>query len=96
MLLKNTKETYGLIAKAFHWPTAIIIMALILVGLYMGSMENGPDKLQVYMLHKSFGILVLWLVGLRIVWRLINTQPAALPNHKPWERILAKLAHLAL
>lgn len=96
MCLKNTKDSYGLIAKIFHWPMALIILGLILVGLYMSAIEPSPEKLQMVYYHKSFGILILWLVGLRIIWRAFNTQPAHLPSHKGWERLLAKLAHFFL
>lgn len=96
MGLKNTKDSYGLISKAFHWLTALIILALIVVGLYMGSIPYGPFKLEIYALHKSFGILVLWLVGLRIIWKLLTTKPEAHPNHQWWERALAKITHLFL
>lgn len=96
MQVKDTKDTYGIISKALHWPTAFIILALILVGFYMGSMPNSPEKFEIYALHKSFGILVLWLAGLRILWRLFTKQPDPQENHKVWERILAKLAHILL
>ena len=96
MGLKNTKDSYGLVAKIFHWPMALIILGLILVGLYMSSVEPSPEKLQLIYYHKSFGILILWLVGLRLIWRAFNKPPIALPNHKGWERLLAKLAHFFL
>lgn len=96
MCLKNTKDSYGLVAKIFHWPMALIILGLILVGLYMSSIAPSPEKLQMIYYHKSFGILILWLVGLRIIWRAFSTQPAAIENHRSWERLLAKLVHLFL
>lgn len=96
MQIKNTKESYGLVSKIFHWPMAFIILGLILVGLYMGGLPNSPYKFEIYALHKSFGLLVLWLVGLRILWRLFNKQPEANASHKSWERLLAKLAHFLL
>ena len=96
MRLKNTQNAYGMLTKIFHWPTAFIILGLILVGLYMGSLPNGPDKFEIYALHKSFGILVLWLVGLRLLWRFLTKQPDHHQNHQLWERFLAKLARLLL
>ena len=96
MALKNTKESYGLISKAFHWLSAFIILALIVVGLYMGSIPYSPFKLEIYALHKSFGLLVLWLVGLRILWKLLTVKPEAHPNHQWWEKLLAKITHVFL
>lgn len=96
MKFKNTTDQYGAIAQFFHWAMAFIILSLLLVGLYMTGLEYSPKMLEIYALHKSFGLLVLWLVGLRILWRLFTKQPKHQENHHYWERILAKLAHLFL
>jgi cytochrome b561 len=96
MPLKNTKAEFGTITKTFHWVMALLVISLLAVGLYMTGMELSPDKFKVYGLHKSFGIVVLVLVSLRVLWRIFSTQPDALPTHKKSEKILAKLAHLGL
>lgn len=96
MNFKNTKDAYGIVTKMFHWSMALIILGLLLVGLYMTGMENSPQKFEVYGLHKSFGLLILWMVGLRILWRGFTVQPVAHENHAIWERILAKVTHLFL
>lgn len=95
-MIKNTKESYGIMAKLFHWPMALIMMGLIVVGLYMTSMEPSPDKYELYGLHKSFGLLILWMIGLRILWRFYSNPPQAHENHQKWERTLSKLTHFAL
>jgi len=94
--LKNTSETYGLIAKAFHWPMAIIMLGLLLLGLYMEGLDPSPDKYELYGLHKSFGLLILWMVGLRLIWRFYTKLPEPHENHQRWERVLAKIAHFLL
>jgi cytochrome b561/polyisoprenoid-binding protein YceI len=92
--LKNTKEKYGLIARGFHWLIALLIFCLLIVGFFMGSMSFGPDKLQVIGLHKSFGIAVLFLGALRIIWRTITPPPPSLSTHAWYEKILAKTIHI--
>lgn len=96
MLLKNTKDRFGFVAKFLHWTTALLIMTLLSVGFYMTSLGFSPTKLQIYMLHKSFGILVLMIVVLRIFWRLANPPPESLPTHKSWEKTLASFVHFFL
>ena len=96
MSLANNEYEYGGIARTFHWIIALLIMGLILVGLYMGTMEYSPQKLQVYGLHKSFGLLVLWLASARIIWRFVSLPPDALGTHAAWERGLAKITHVFL
>lgn len=96
MPLNNSKDTYGLVTKFFHWVTTFIILGVILVGLYMVSMPYGPEKLEMYAWHKSFGLLVLWFVGLRIIWRIFSVKPDPHPDHALWERVLARIAHFLL
>ena len=94
--IKNTKENYGIVAISLHWLMAILIIAMIILGIYMNGIENSPEKFKLYGLHKSFGSLILGLVSLRLIWKLMNIAPELPLNMKHWEKIVAKLGHLAL
>lgn len=93
MIWKNTTERFGAVAKNFHWLIAAIVVCLIGVGLYISDLDPSPLKFSLSFWHKSFGITVLALMVLRLVWRFANTQPAALANHKKWEKLFAKAIH---
>ena len=93
MIWRNTTEAYGSVAKTFHWVIAVLMIGILAVGLYMTGMKLGPDKFKLYGLHKSFGITILTLATLRLLWRLTGKHPFPLPNHQTWEKILAKLTH---
>lgn len=96
MNITNTDEEYGLVHKAFHWLIAVIIIGLLPVGLFMVGMENSPLKLEIYAMHKSFGLLVLALGILRLLWRFFSPVPDELETHKTWEVALAGGAHFWL
>ena len=96
MSLKNTTDHYGLIAKAFHWSMALIMMGLVLLGMYMVDLDRTPFKFELYGWHKSFGILILAMVIGRLIWKHMNPKPVAMDTHQKWEKILAKLAHIFL
>lgn len=96
MGLRNTQDEYGAVAKGFHWAVALLVIGVICAGLYMVNLDLSPAKLQIYALHKSVGITILVLVALRLVWRFSNAHPAALPTHRPWEKILARIVHALL
>ena len=93
MLIKNTKERFGLIAIVLHWVMALLVIGMIIVGLYMTSLPIGLEKLKFYGLHKEFGFLVLALVILRLLWRLANIRPKLLLPW--WEKTAALCAHWA-
>jgi cytochrome b561 len=43
--------------------------------------------------HKSFGVTILALIFLRVLWRVTHKPPAILATYKTWERKLATGAH---
>lgn len=98
MPITNTTERWGALAKAFHW----IIVALILVQFWLANQaENLPlglAKLAAYARHKSFGITILVLAVLRLLWRLYNRRhsPPLPADLAPWERGAAHLTHHGL
>lgn len=96
MPMGNTDDEYGAVARLFHWLTALLIFGLIPLGLYMGEVAYGPEKLELYVLHKSFGFLALFIVIGRIAWRVLNLPPSHLETHASWERFLAGVTHFFL
>ncbi len=96
IFFKNTDKSFGLIARGFHWTTALIVLALLSLGLYMAGLEYSPFKLNLYFWHKSFGILVLMLLTLRLGWRLYNGPPSPLASHEKWEKALSQKIHVLL
>src|SRR5437773_7692135 len=60
----NTEKSYGAAAIAVHWLMAVILIALVAVGLYMVRLPDvGFDttKIGLILYHKELGILVLAL-----------------------------------
>ncbi len=82
-------------AQWLHWLIALMIVGMGTVGLVMTDMAPSPDKIKIYALHKSFGITVLMLVGLRLVWRLATRHPPEVPG-PAWQRWSASAVHFAL
>lgn len=96
MILRNTRQRWGAVAMAFHWTMAIIIFAMIPLGIVAVNWRLSPTKLELFFWHKSFGITVLVLIILRLLWRFLNPTPA-LPKDTPRaEHFLAGLSHAAL
>lgn len=89
---------YSLTSRIIHWLMAAIILGLLAVGIYMTEFlsKEAPNRMQIYELHKSFGVLVLILIFIRIINRLIKKAPPLPPTMPKIEVILANLGHLAL
>ena len=89
---------YPLTMRLLHWSMAVIILGLIAAGWSMVSPDGQtPSKFDFfYPWHKSFGMLVLILVLVRLTVRLRASLPP-LPNTlSSWERAAAKTGHIAL
>lgn len=91
-MIRNTPQAWGRISIALHWLTAVLILGLAAVGLLMTELPTSPMKMQVYALHKSFGLTVLALTVLRLSWRLLAGSPEALPGGK-LQSLAAKSVH---
>ncbi|NND90327.1 MAG: hypothetical protein HKN42_05625 [Granulosicoccus sp.] len=91
------EQRYDDIAVLFHWTIALLIIGLLVIGKYMVSLdENDPVRFVLTQWHKSFGISVLLVSVLRLVWRFTHKpppEPAGLPD---WQKRLAALVHWLL
>nr|WP_241773633.1 cytochrome b/b6 domain-containing protein [Rickettsia asembonensis] len=91
MLLTNTENSYGLIAKLFHWLMSIIVIVMLIVGFSMDNFIEPPLKWQLYGIHEATGIVVLSLVIIRLLWKFYNANvllPEDMPN---WQKKAANI-----
>lgn len=93
-MLRDAHNRYGLVSIGLHWVMALAVFALFGLGVWMRTLDyddawynRAPD------LHKSAGMLLLFLLLLRLGWRLINARPELIG--RVWERIAALAIHRA-
>lgn len=91
----NARQKYSGGAIALHWLHAALVLFLIGWGLWMADLPKGPDRGWAFGIHKSFGLLAIIFIIVRIGWRLGHRPP---PNTAltPQEDRLAGLGHLGL
>ena len=93
----NTDEKFGRVSRMLHWTTAILFLSLIPMGFFTSMIPyDVPWRQGYYVVHKTIGFIVLFLVIVRIVWHFRSPAPALANNLRGWERKCAKTAHLAL
>jgi cytochrome b561 len=76
--LRNTDLTWGWPSKLLHWIVAVLVIAMIALGVVMVDLTQDLDlQYALFQIHKSTGITILALVLLRLGWRLANPTPAS-------------------
>jgi len=89
-------DRYSRTAVVLHWIIALLILAQIGLGWYMGDLPKGPDRTYFIGLHKSLGITTGLLILMRIAWRVVHAPPP-LPEWLPrWQARAADATHFLL
>ena len=86
---------YSTISKIFHW-LIFIIVTLMLSGSFF--LDDVPENYQgtAYMLHKSFGLIVLFLMLVRMFWIMYSGKPALPSTVSRWDKILSRIVQYSL
>lgn len=89
-------QGYSLTARVLHWLIAVIVIGMVPGGVYMANADQGPAQDLLFHLHRSFGVVLLPLMLVRLIYRLRNPPPP-LPRDIPAaQRAVAHAVHGAL
>lgn len=94
-MLHNTDQKFGIVSRANHWMSAIIVISLIAIGLFMTELDKGETRSTLYGLHKSLGVGIFLLVILRLIWLKISPNPLSLSDSE-LEQKMANIAKTIL
>ena len=89
MQLTNTRQSYGWVAIALHWISAIGVIVLHQLG---EAMEEAPDraaKLIAWGNHVQVGLLLVTFLAARLIWTASQPAPESLETRPPL-RILGR------
>ncbi|HEY1313134.1 MAG TPA: cytochrome b [Steroidobacteraceae bacterium] len=92
---QGSSGRYTAVAQAFHWVIAALIVTQFVLGHIAVDLPNGMHKLALFARHKSFGMTVLMLAILRLLWRLKNPPPELPAGMSAPERMIARATHAA-
>ena len=92
---QSTPLRYSAVAQVFHWVIAALVVTQFVLAYTADDLPIGVHKLALLARHKSFGMTILMLAILRLLWRLKNPPPALPAGMTPVERLLARATHAA-
>jgi cytochrome b561 len=94
-MLKNKKDSYGLVAILLHWLSAIIIFGLFGLGYWMVDLNYYSEWYKTApMIHKSIGMILFVIILFRLFWKVVNIKPIAIGNK--FEIKISKIVHFVL
>ena len=96
MHLTNTLTEYGVISKALHWLSAIILLIQIPLGFYLVDLDFGKERITIENIHVTLGLAVFYLIIIRLVNNILNPTPKLEPSIFKGQRFLAKMNHIFL
>ena len=95
--MDNSERRYGGVAMGLHWTMALLLVALVALGLYMTRLPDvGFDKKKILLIlyHKELGIVALGLAAIRFAWRFGSILPQLTRDMPEWQRVAARFVHL--
>ena len=95
---------YALLQRIIHWLMALIVLALLAGGLTIGLLgfQGVTDLLgnqmrdTLYEYHKTFGLIVLGLMVIRLFVRMELGRPHYDPPLPLWKKLVSSLVHYGL
>jgi cytochrome b561 len=91
----NVPTRYSAVAQSFHWIIAALVVTQFVLAYAADDLPLGAHKLALLARHKSFGMTILMLAILRLLWRLRNPPPGLPAGMTALEQFLARATHVA-
>lgn len=96
MPFKNTPHAYGLVAKTLHWLMAVSFVGMIAVGWRLEDLPPTDLKWTLLSLHKSFGVTLLVLAAVRLLWKAVNVHLVPPASMTKRDVMIANAVHVLL
>ena len=89
-------QKYTWPAIVLHWLMALLVIAMLGIGLYMSGLPEGPERSRLIALHKSIGITLAGLYFVRLAWRRRHPPPPYPTSMPAWQQRAAHANAIAL
>lgn len=101
MAATNSPQSFGSVARTFHWLTALIILTALPLGVIANRLpydtaEALATKAQLFSIHKTLGVAAFLVAAARILWALTQPRPVPLHPDRRAEIGLAEAVHWLL
>ncbi|WP_367989889.1 cytochrome b [Vibrio sp. NTOU-M3] len=93
--MSSDVQSYNLTARTIHWLSAIVVIGMFGVGLWMVDLSYYSEWYQTAPhWHKSIGIILAAVTLFRLIWKFVTVSPSV--EGHAYEILGAKLVHIAM
>jgi cytochrome b561 len=86
---------FSAVARLLHWLMAVMILAMLLIGI--GMVASVSDRYELLVsIHRPLGIGILILVAIRLIYRRLHPPPPLPATMPSVMRLAARVSHLLL
>lgn len=96
MQFKNSEIRYGAVTQLLHWAIVALIILQYVLAERAEELPLGSAKIATLAKHKSFGITILMLALIRLVWRWMNPVPKTPTTMPRWQQLASHTSHYGL
>ena len=90
---QNAVLRYSNTAVALHWITVVLVLIQAYLGFTFGLSEPSPARDEIFIWHKTVGVVILIAALARLAYRWKNPPPPFPPELPAWERLAAVWNH---
>jgi cytochrome b561 len=83
-------------AKALHWTIVVLLIAQFIFAWTMPHIGRDTPVSTIISLHFTFGVIILTVAIVRLMWRATHGEPAPLDGIPPWQVQSARILHWLL
>jgi cytochrome b561 len=83
-------------AKALHWIIVALLIGQFTFAWTMPHIGRNTPVTTIVSLHFTFGIMILAVAIVRLIWRATHGEPVPLDGIPPWQVISARIIHWLL
>src|SRR5471032_2343419 len=87
---------YSSTAKVLHWTIVVLLIAQFIFAWTMPEIHRNTPVTTLISLHFTFGIIILAVAAVRLVWRLTHAEPPPEAGLPRWQVLAAHFVQWAL
>lgn len=87
---------YNGIAKTLHWLIMALLIAQFIFAWTMPHIGRNTPVTTLISLHFTFGVIVLVVAIVRLIWRAMHGEPVPEDGLPPWQTTSARIVHWLL